>query len=126
MDDKTIKAAESILSRGERVELIPVKDGVKVVRVRREEVGVFLLHEKWNTKEQARWNGLTSTFLLSANVRHAETWSISKTREALRFYTTFAPPKEPGAKEKENENGIYTRIYPQDREGKRCGASQGV
>lgn len=38
MDDKTIKAAESILSRGERVELIPVKDGVKVVRVRREEV----------------------------------------------------------------------------------------
>ena len=38
MDDKTIKAAESVLSRGERVELIPVKDGVKVVRVRREEV----------------------------------------------------------------------------------------
>lgn len=38
VDDKTIKAAESILSRGERVELIPVKDGVKVVRVRREEV----------------------------------------------------------------------------------------
>lgn len=38
MDEKTIKAAESILSRGERVELIPVKDGVKVVRVKREEV----------------------------------------------------------------------------------------
>lgn len=38
MDEKTIKAAESILARGERVELIPVKDGVKVVRVRREEV----------------------------------------------------------------------------------------
>ncbi len=37
MDEKTIKAAESILSRGERVELIPVKDGVKVIRVRREE-----------------------------------------------------------------------------------------
>ena len=33
-----IKAAESILSRGERAELIPIKDGVKVVRVRREEV----------------------------------------------------------------------------------------
>lgn len=33
-----IKAAESVLSKGERVELIPVKDGVKVVRVRREEV----------------------------------------------------------------------------------------
>ena len=38
MDEKIIKAAESILSRGERVELIPVKDGVKVVRVKREEV----------------------------------------------------------------------------------------
>ena len=38
MDDKTIKAAETILQKGDRVELIPVKDGVKVVRVRREEV----------------------------------------------------------------------------------------
>ena len=38
MDEKTIKAAETILSRGDRVELIPVKDGVKVVRVRRVEV----------------------------------------------------------------------------------------
>lgn len=39
VDEKTIKAAESVLARGERVELIPVKDGgVKVVRVRREEV----------------------------------------------------------------------------------------
>lgn len=35
--------------------------------------GVFLLHEKWNMKKQARWNGLTSMFLLSANARHAET-----------------------------------------------------
>lgn len=38
MDEKTIKAAETVLAKGERVELIPVKDGVKVVRVRREEV----------------------------------------------------------------------------------------
>lgn len=38
MDEKTIKAAESVLAKGDRVELIPVKDGVKVVRVRREEV----------------------------------------------------------------------------------------
>lgn len=38
MDEKTIKAVETILSRGDRVELIPVKDGVKVVRVRRDEV----------------------------------------------------------------------------------------
>ena len=33
-----IKAAEVVLARGDRVELIPVTDGVKVVRVRREEV----------------------------------------------------------------------------------------
>lgn len=38
IDEKTIKLAESILAKGNRVELIPVKDGVKVVRVRREEV----------------------------------------------------------------------------------------
>lgn len=38
MDEKTVKSAESILAKGERVELIPVKNGVKVVRVRREEV----------------------------------------------------------------------------------------
>ena len=33
-----IKAVEAVLAKGDRVELIPVKDGVKVVRVRREEV----------------------------------------------------------------------------------------
>lgn len=38
VDEKTVKAAESILSKGDRVELIPVKNGVKVIRVRREEV----------------------------------------------------------------------------------------
>lgn len=38
INEKTIKAAKSILAKGDRVELIPVKDGVKVVRVRREEV----------------------------------------------------------------------------------------
>ena len=38
MDEKTIKAAEAVLAQGHRVELIPVKDGVKVLRVRREEV----------------------------------------------------------------------------------------
>lgn len=32
------KSIESVLAKGDRVELIPVKDGVKVVRVRREEV----------------------------------------------------------------------------------------
>lgn len=38
MDEKTIKAAESVLAKGYRVELIPVKDGVKVLRVRLDEV----------------------------------------------------------------------------------------
>lgn len=38
IDEKTIKNVESVLAKGDRVELIPVKDGVKVVRVRREEV----------------------------------------------------------------------------------------
>lgn len=38
IDEKTIKAIESILERGERVELIPVKEDIKVMRVRREEV----------------------------------------------------------------------------------------
>ena len=35
---ETIKAIESILSRGDRVELIPVKDGVRVIQVQRKEI----------------------------------------------------------------------------------------
>ncbi len=42
MDEKiiseAIKKVAPVLTKGDRVELIPVKDGVKVVRVRREEV----------------------------------------------------------------------------------------
>lgn len=38
MDEKTIRAIEAILARGDRVELIPVKDGVKVMEIRRKEV----------------------------------------------------------------------------------------
>lgn len=38
IDTATIKAIESVLSKGDRVEVIPVKDGVKVMRVRRETV----------------------------------------------------------------------------------------
>ena len=33
-----IKAAETILSKGDRVELIPVKDGVRVIQVQRKEI----------------------------------------------------------------------------------------
>lgn len=36
--DRQIKAIETTLAKGERVELIPVKDGVKVVRVKRETI----------------------------------------------------------------------------------------
>lgn len=38
MDEKTIRAIESILAKEQRVELIPTKDGVKVLRIKREEV----------------------------------------------------------------------------------------
>ncbi|WP_166544028.1 hypothetical protein [Acutalibacter sp. 1XD8-36] len=38
LTDNDVKTAEAILSKGDRVELIPVKNGVKIIRVRREEV----------------------------------------------------------------------------------------
>lgn len=38
LKEPEIRKAESVLAKGDRVELIPVKNGVKVVRVRREEV----------------------------------------------------------------------------------------
>ena len=42
MDEKTIKAIEKavsyVLAKGDRVELIPVKDGVKIIHIKREEV----------------------------------------------------------------------------------------
>ena len=36
IDDAALAAIEAILRKGDRVEIIPVKDGVKIVRVRRE------------------------------------------------------------------------------------------
>lgn len=36
IDHATIKAIESVLSKGDRVELIPVKDGIKIMKVKRE------------------------------------------------------------------------------------------
>ena len=45
MDEKTIKAIETVLMKGDRVELIPVKDGVKVVKVQRETI----CHEDFKT-----------------------------------------------------------------------------
>lgn len=38
IDEKTIKDVESVLAKGDRVELIPVKNSVNVIRVRRDEV----------------------------------------------------------------------------------------
>lgn len=38
MDEKTIKAIETVLAKGDRAELIPVKDGVKIIHIKREEV----------------------------------------------------------------------------------------
>ena len=36
IDAAALSAIEAILRKGDRVEIIPVKDGVKIVRVRRE------------------------------------------------------------------------------------------
>lgn len=38
MTSQAIKAIEAILAKDDRVELIPTKDGVKIVRIRREPV----------------------------------------------------------------------------------------
>ena len=38
LDNATVKAVECIVNRGDRAEIVPVKDGVKVLRVRREAV----------------------------------------------------------------------------------------
>lgn len=40
LEQSEIAAIERTLAKGERVELIPVKDGVKVVRVKRETIQV--------------------------------------------------------------------------------------
>lgn len=38
LTEKDIKNAEAVSSKGDRVEIIPVRDGVRVIRVKREEV----------------------------------------------------------------------------------------
>jgi len=35
---KQIEAIEAVLRKGDRAELIPVKDGVKIIHIKREEV----------------------------------------------------------------------------------------
>ena len=38
MYEKTINAIETVLAKGDGVELIPVKDGIKVIHIKRKEV----------------------------------------------------------------------------------------
>lgn len=38
LDANAIKAIEAVLSKGNRVEIIPVKDGVKIMQIKREEL----------------------------------------------------------------------------------------
>lgn len=38
INSSIIKAIESVLAKGDRAEVIPVKDGVRVMRVKREEI----------------------------------------------------------------------------------------
>lgn len=38
LDDKAKCVIEALLSKGNRVELIPVKDGVKIIHIKREEM----------------------------------------------------------------------------------------
>ena len=38
MDERQIKAIEAVLANGDRIELIPVKDGVKIIHIKLEEV----------------------------------------------------------------------------------------
>lgn len=38
MDEKAWAIIKAILAKGDRIELIPVKDGVKIIHIKREEV----------------------------------------------------------------------------------------
>ena len=38
VDENQIKTIEAVLANGDRVELIPVKDGVKIIHIKREEL----------------------------------------------------------------------------------------
>ncbi len=38
LTEKDIKSAEAVLTKGDRIELIPIKDGVKIIKIKREEI----------------------------------------------------------------------------------------
>lgn len=41
MDEKTWAKIKAILDNGDRVELIPVKDGIKIIRVQRKQIDII-------------------------------------------------------------------------------------
>lgn len=41
MGSEVIKVIEALLKKGDRVELIPVKDGVKVIHIKRKEINIY-------------------------------------------------------------------------------------
>lgn len=44
MTPELIKAIEAILAKGDRIELIPIKNGVKIIHIKRKEMRTF----DWN------------------------------------------------------------------------------
>lgn len=38
LTEKDVKAIESVLAKGDRVELIPIKDGIRIIKVKRNKV----------------------------------------------------------------------------------------
>lgn len=38
LTEKDVKAIESVLAKGDRVELIPIKDGIRIIKVKRKEI----------------------------------------------------------------------------------------
>lgn len=49
MDDKSLRKIEAVLRRGDRVELIPVKDGVKIIHIKREIIGLAKAEKPCNS-----------------------------------------------------------------------------
>ena len=40
MDEKAWEAIMAVLNKGDRVELIPVKNGIKIIHIKREEIKI--------------------------------------------------------------------------------------
>lgn len=55
MDEKQVKAIEAILKKGDRVELIPVKGGLRIIRIKRQEVDALPCHKLPLDNQQGVW-----------------------------------------------------------------------